>query len=507
MEYILAHDVGTSGNKASLYDREGRLVASAFSGYETYYPEAGWVEQDAEAWWAAVVATTRDLLAKSGVRAGDLACVTFSGQMMGCLPVDGDARPLNPAIIWADQRGIAEAGRLETELGLEFVYQTTGHRVSPTYSASKIAWLKKNRPQVYAEAHKFLHAKDFIVSRLTGAWVTDYSDACGMNLFDLRKRAWSPEILKATGIDAGKLPEPHPSTAVVGRVTAAAARATGLTAGTPVVIGGGDGSCAGAGAGVVREGSAYNYIGSSSWIAVATREPIFDPEMRTFNWIHLDPRMYSPCGTMQAAGGSYAWLRDALCPLEVEAATRLGTSAYELMNLEAATIRAGADGLLFLPYLLGERSPHWNPYARGTFLGLTPSHRRAHLIRATLEGVAMNLRIILEVFRTSVTIETVRVIGGGAKGAVWRQILADAFHLPVQRLAFLDEATSLGAALAGGVGVGLFPDFLVAERLNPVVTTATPDPALAERYDRLFAVFQEAYAALEPVFQVLSVVD
>jgi xylulokinase len=503
VDCILAHDLGTSGNKASLYDRQGKLVASAFAGYETYYPQPGWVEQDPEAWWKAVVTTTRELLAKAGIKAAELACVTFSGQMMGCLPVDGDNRPLYRSLIWADQRGIEEARQLEAILGLEFVYCTTGHRVSPTYSAAKIAWLKHNAPQVYADAYKFLHAKDFIISRLTGAWVTDYSDACGMNLFDLTRRIWSPEILAATGISAGKLPDPHPSTDPAGKVTAAAAQTTGLLAGTPVIIGGGDGSCAAAGAGVVEEGAAYNYIGSSSWIGIATHEPIFDPEMRTFNWIHLDPTMYSPTGTMQAAGGSYAWARDTLCPVEVEAANKLGASAYELMNLEAARVPAGADNLLYLPYLLGERSPYWNPYARGTFIGLTPQHRREHLIRAVLEGVTLNLRIILEAFRSTVPIEGMRVIGGGAKGAVWRQILADIFQLPVYRLEFLEEATSMGAALAGGVGVGIFPDFGVAKRLTRVVETCAPDPDLAERYDRLFRVFKKTYVALVPVFSEL----
>jgi xylulokinase len=504
MEYILAHDLGTSGNKASLYDRQGRVVASAFRGYDTYYPEPGWVEQEPESWWAAVVESTPQLFEQSGVKPGEVACVTFSGQMMGCVAVDGAGQPLQPALIWADQRGVAEAAALERALGLEFVYRTTGHRVSPTYSAEKIAWLKANRPRVYQEAAKFLHAKDFIVHRLTGAWATDYSDACGMNLFDLTKRRWSPEILQAAGIDPEKLPDPLPSTEVVGKVTGPAAEATGLATGTPVVIGGGDGSCAAAGAGVVRPGAAYNYIGSSSWIAIATTEPVFDPQARTFNWVHLDPAMYTPCGTMQAAGGSYAWAREVLGSVEVEVAAKLDLSAYDLLNLEAARVPPGSERLLFLPYLLGERSPHWNPYARGTFLGLTPRHSRAHLVRAVLEGVAFNLRIILEAFRAQVAIPALRVIGGGAKGALWRQILADVFQLPVHRLAFLDEATSLGAALAGGVGIGLFPDFSLAERLNPVVETAEPRAELAPEYDALFTVFQEAYAALVPVFTKLA---
>ena len=304
-------------------------------------------------------------------------------------------------------------------------------------------------------------------------------------------------ILDAIGLDRAVLPELHASTDVVGAVTADVAEEVGLAAGTPVVIGGGDGCCAATGAGVVREGSAYNYIGSSSWIALATKAPILDPTMRTFTWAHLVPGMFSPCGTMQAAGGSYQWLRDNLCLPEKDAAAQLNLSPYELMNLQAESSPPGANGLLFLPYLLGERSPRWNPKARGGFIGLTMKHNRADMIRAGLEGITLNLRVILEAFQEQgAQVEAMRVIGGGARGRTWRQIMADIYGMPILRPALLEEATSMGAALAGGVGVGIFPDFSVAERLASIVDTIQPNPELRPVYDRLYGVFNRAYRRL-----------
>ena len=502
-QFILAHDLGTTGNKASLFDGEGKVLASSFFGYGVDYPHINWAEQNPEDWWQAVCVSTHQLLSAARVGPEDIACIVFSGQMMGCVAVDERARPLRPAIIWADQRAIDEAESIIRGVGAERAYRITGHRASPSYSGAKILWVREHQPEIFARAHKFLHAKDFIVARLTGCFVTDYSDASGMNLYDLETRDWSPLILDAIGLDCELLPALHASTDVVGTVTTKAAAEVGLAAGTPVVIGGGDGCCAATGAGVVSEGSAYNYLGSSSWIAMATKEPIFDPAMRTFTWAHLVPGMYSPCGTMQAAGGSYQWLRDNFCQPEKDAAAGLKLSPYELMNLQAERSPAGANGLLFLPYLLGERSPRWNPKARGAFIGLTMQHGRADMIRATLEGITLNLRVILEAFQSQgAQVGAMRVIGGGAQGRVWRQIMADVYKLPILRPALLAEATSMGAALAGGIGVGIFPDFSIAEKLTPIVDRTQPDPAAAGVYDRLYEAFNKCYEALEPLYNI-----
>ncbi len=504
-DFVLAHDLGTTGNKASLFDQAGQVVASALRGYETYYPGPNQVEQNPEDWWAAVCGATRDLLAAARVDPTRVACVTFSGQMMGCVPVDREARPVCRALIWADTRAVAQAQRALDKVGMETAYRITGHRASASYSAAKIAWLRDNEPDVYAAAYKFLHAKDFVVARLTGQFVSDYSDASGTNLYDLQKRAWSGEMLAAFELAEERLPVLHASTDVVGEVTGWAAEQTGLAKGTPVVIGGGDGSCAATGAGVVREGSAYNYVGSSSWIGIATHEPIYDPALRTFTFAHLVPGMFTPTGTMQAAGASYQWLRDTICTSEKQAASDLHVSAYELMNLEAEQSPAGANGLMFFPYLLGERSPRWNPDARGAYLGLSATHTRADMIRATLEGISLNLGVILNAFREQgVQIDAMRVIGGGANGRTWRQILADIYGIPVLRPALLAEATSLGAALAGGVGVGLYKDFSLAEELTPIVDTAQPNPANVPVYRRAYHVFERAYEAFEPIFSLMK---
>ncbi|HHV62517.1 MAG TPA: xylulokinase [Firmicutes bacterium] len=503
--YILAHDLGTSGNKASLYDASGKLVASSFYGYEPVYLSVTWVEEDPGDWWEAVCSSTRALLRDSGIPPSAIACITFSGQMMGCLPVDAGARPLRRAIIWADHRATEQAMRLEDSLGgIEAIYGLTGHRVNAGYSIPKIMWIRDNEPDIYARARKFLNAKDFIVAKLTGRFATDYSDASGMGALDLRTRSWSVQVLDAAHIDVDKLPDLHASRDVVGEVTAGAAEETGLAPGTPVVIGGGDGVCATAGAGVVREGEGYICIGSSSWAALATGEPILDARMRTFTFVHLDDRMYSPCGPMQAGGGSYNWARHVLSPVESIVAADLGLSPYEVMNEEARTVPAGAERLVYLPHLMGERSPYWNPQARGAFVGLTSKHGRPHMIRAILEGVAFHLRMIMDAFEEYTHVDRVRVIGGGARSELWRQIMADVLRKPVLRPRFLEEATSLGAAIAGGVGVGIFKDFSVAEDLVEIVDIQEPNPDNAEIYDGLYRVFKDTYRALEPIYRELA---
>lgn len=256
---------------------------------------------------------------------------------------------------------------------------------------------------------------------------------------------------------------------------------------------------------MVEEGDAYGYIGSSSWIALANPKPVYDPARRTVNFYHLHPDMVTPTGTMQSGGASYQWLRNTLCEKERVEGARLGVSPYELMNQEAEKSPAGARGLLFLPYLMGERSPHWNPEARGVFLGLSMSHTRADMIRAVLEGVSFNLRIILDAFLAQgIQIPSIRVIGGGARGALWRQIMADIFDRPIERLAFLEEATSLGAAVAGGIAFGLFPDFQIAKKFARVAEVQYPRKEVREIYERTYAVFQEAYASLVPVYSRLQ---
>ncbi|GAB4546704.1 MAG: xylulokinase [Anaerolineae bacterium] len=497
--YILAHDLGTTGNKATLFDAAtGTASAAAFEAYQTSYPRPGWAEQDPADWWRAVRDSTQHLLADSDVAPRDIAAVSFSGMMMGALAVDASGTPLRPAIIWADQRATDEADFLARRCGAEQVYRRTGHRAGASYTAAKMLWIKRHQPEVYAQAHQFLQAKDYAAYRLTGVFATDYSDASGTNLFDLDQRGWATDIIEAVGLDPAKLPPACPSTTVIGQVTREAAAETGLLAGTPVVIGGGDGGCATVGAGSVQPGDTYNYIGSSSWIAVTSGQPLYDPRMRTFTFAHLDPALYFPTGTMQSAGGAYDWLERLL---RGDGAARL----YDELDAAAASLEPGARGLLFLPYLIGERSPHWNPLARGVFVGLSMVHGRAEMARAVLEGVALNLKMILDAFlEQGAEIHAMRLIGGGARSSLWRQILADVYGLPILRPTLLSEATSLGAAIAGGVGIGLYPDFQVAHQLVQVEEAEQPDPARQGQYTALYDLFQRAYIALEPIFEELA---
>ncbi len=498
VRYILAHDLGTTGNKASLFDVEGRLLASAYVGYVTSYPHVGWAEQEPADWWRAVVDSTRQLLAEPGRRATEIAAVSFSGEMMSCLPLDDAGRPLRAAIIWADQRAEADAATFAELAGSERVYALTGHRTSASYSAAKLLWLRRCQPELYARTRVILQAKDYAAYKLTGAYATDYSDASGTNLFDLRRRSWSAELFSVLDLDSNLLPPAYPSATVIGTVTADAARETALAAGTPVVIGGGDGACATVGAGVVHPGEAYNYIGSSSWISLVSREPLDDPQQRTNTFAHLDPALVSPFGSMQCAGGAYDWLERTL---RGEMPNRIHSQLDEL----AAAVEPGAQGLFFLPYLIGERSPHWNPHARGAFVGLSTVHGRAEMARAVLEGVAFNLRLILDAFREQgVRPAAMRLIGGGARSALWRQILADVFNLPILRPRLLVEATSLGAAIAGGVGVGLYPDYSIAAELIQVEPGEAPRASAVRRYDELYPLFRQVYQALVPVYEGIA---
>jgi len=502
--YLLAHDLGTSGNKAVLYSTDGQRVAAHESSYETSYPHPGFAEQDPEDWWNAVCESTRGLLKSAGIAATDVAAVSFSAQMMGCLPVDRNGAVLRPSIIWADLRSGKQAALLEHELGMERVYRITGHRISSSYSATKLRWIRDNEPEVYSHTFKMLQTKDFIIYRLTGEFVTDYSDACGTNLFDIEHKTWSTEIADAVGIDIGKLPDPYPSTERVGSVSQEAAQATGLVQGTPVVVGGGDGVCAATGAGVVAPGAAYTVIGTSSWIATVAKQPVFDPDLQTFNWIHMDGEVYSPCGTMQSAGFSYAWLRDRI----KEFASLSGDINTEKIDAGMADIVAhsqpGSGNLLFLPYLMGERSPRWNPDALAAFIGLGATHSAADMIRSVLEGVGFNLKVILDVFRATGGFEEIIAIGGGARNRIWLQILADIWNARILVPRYVEDATSMGAALGAGVGIGLFESFASLKSLNPVEHVIEPDQGRHAQYSRLYPVFNEAYHSLVSVYAKLS---
>lgn len=499
-KYILTHDIGTSGNKATLYDIGGQLAAFSLGSYPTYYPASRFVEQKPDDWWEAVCNTSRDILLKSGINPKDIACVTFSGQMMGCVPVGANGEVLRDAIIWADSRAEVQEKFLRNRMDSWDFYRITGHRPAAFYSLAKLLWIKDNQPHIFQSTYKMLNPKDYIIHKMTGSFVTDYSDASGTNLFDLEKKNWSLDIIAAAGISSGLLPELLPSTAIVGGITKEAAIATGLPEGTSVIVGGGDGSCAAIGAGAVREGDVYAAIGSSSWISNVSRAPVYDPEQKTFNWVSLDKDFYNPCGTMQAAGYSVSWLKDNICDNETIEALASGKDVYSLIGEKVSATAPGANGLVFLPYLLGERAPRWNSRARGGFLGLTMTHTKEDMMRAVLEGVGYNLKIIMDLISQREKVHDIIAIGGGAKSGEWLQIFADIWEVPIRVPIYLEEATSMGAAICAGVGLGVFENFEKAREFNNITKTIYPQAKNAPVYREMRELFERLYVALEPCF-------
>ena len=501
-KYLLAHDLGTSGNKAVLYSLDGKLIASRTCSYPTNFFNGNWAEQNPEDWWRAVCESSQALLA--GISAADVAVVALSGQMMGCTVVDKQGKALRPSILYCDQRAARQADHILSRIDLKSFYGIVGHRVSPSYSIEKLMWIRDNEPAIYRQTCKTLCAKDYINLRLTGQIATDFSDASGTNAFDLNTFAWSPRIIDIAGVDGDMFPPARDSTAILGTITHQAARETGLKEGTPVAVGGGDGSCAGVGVGCIKPGTAYNYLGSSSWIALTIEKPIVDEQMRTMNWAHCVKGYLHPSGTMQTAGASLGWLKEQLCAPEIEAARTKGKNPFQLIDEAIAGTPVGANGILFLPYMLGERTPWWNPNARGAFIGLNLASKREDMLRAVVEGVSLNLGIIVNIFRAHVPIETITVIGGGAKSAVWRQIMADAYECRIESLNYLEEATSMGAAVIGGVAAGLFQDFEVIHRFIAVDQVATPIPANCAKYRRRRAILEKAYRGLQAVYEDLA---
>ncbi|MDR2346932.1 MAG: xylulokinase [Planctomycetaceae bacterium] len=503
MSFILAHDLGTSGNKATLFSDQGELIASCTVPYSTHYFNRVWAEQDPNDWWKAVCDSTQQLLSKSKIDSAQIAVVALSGQMMGATCIDSNGNPLRPSIIYCDQRSEKEASGILSKISMEDAYKIIGHRVAAVYPLAKLIWIKNNEPEIFKKTFKTICAKDYINFRLTNVIATDYTDASGTNAFDLNTKNWSNTMLQAADIDGSLFPDIFPSTHVIGEITSEASRASGLKVGTAVCCGGGDGSCATVGVGSVRPGEAYHYLGSSGWIGLTTEKPILDTKMRTMTWAHCVPKYYHPSGSVQTAGAAYNWLKEQICTDELAEAVKRNENVYQLMNELLLQSPPGANGLLFLPYLLGERSPRWNPNARGAFIGLTLTSRKCDMIRSVMEGITYNFAIIVDIFREHIPIDSMTVIGGGAKGRVWLQIMADIFGTKIQRPNFLEEATSMGAAVVGGVGSGIFKDFNVIGQFIRTEETLQPNPENEKAYQKIRPLFDKAYWSLVELFDDL----
>ena len=497
-KYLLAHDIGTSGDKASLFSVDGRLIGSTTAGYEVNYQSGGRAEQDPRDWWNAVCACTREIT--KDIDPADVLAVSFSAQMQCCLVVDKEGNALRPAMIWADTRAQEQAEQLLKVINGKEAYEMLGHRINAAYSIEKLMWIRDNEPDIYEKTYKMLQVKDYIICRMTGKFVTDYSDGSGTNALDLDHWCWSEKILKAAGIPVDKLPELHNSTDVIGTLTEEAAGELGLTTDVKVVCGGGDGACSALGAGCIENNQRFLSFGTSAWIAGTSDKKFLDENQVLMCFAHVIPGHYMPCGTMQSAGSSYSYIKNTFCREEAAQAKKEGKSVWELINRLVEESPEGAKGLMFLPYPAGERSPRWNPDASGSFLGIRMYHEKKDYIRAVLEGVAMNLEIILQAHRKSSKIDRMILTGGGAKGDIVAQILADVLKTELVRPNYVEESTSIAAAVIAGVGCGVYEDF---SAINSFLKFGKPVEAreeVQEVYDRAKELFEAAYQALKPLY-------
>jgi xylulokinase len=493
-ECVLGIDVGTTGTRALLIDAAGRVVAGATAEYPMFTPRPLWAEQHPADWWAATVAATRQVLAEAAVEPGRVAGVGLTGQMHGLVLLDTQGEVLRPCIMWNDQRTAAQCAAITAEVGAAEVLRLTGNPVLPGFTAPKIAWVRENEPEVYRKAAKALLPKDYIRYCLTGGFFGEVSDASGTSLFDVGQRCWSDEMLKAVGVPRSWLPEVTESPVVSARVSPSAAAQTGLLAGTPVVGGGGDQAAQAVGTGIVDEGTVSATIGTSGVVFAASEAYRVEPQGRLHAFCHAVPGMWHLMGVMLSAGGSLRWYRDALCEPERVRAAKAGRDPYELLTEAAAEVAPGCEGLLFLPYLTGERTPYPDPNARGAFVGLTLRHGKAHLTRAVLEGVSYGLRDSLELMRgLGLSVGQVRASGGGARSPLWRQILADVFDAEIATVR-VTEGAAYGAGLLAAVGAGLYGSVAeVCQAAIEITGSIRPGPAAA-----LYADYYPCYRALYP---------
>lgn len=500
MAYLLGIDIGTSGTKVIAIDETGKIAASASAEYPLLTPKPLWAEQHPQDWWEATCSCVRKIT--QTIPSHQIAGVGLSGQMHGLVMLDSKNEVLRPAILWCDQRTQAQCEWITNTVGADLLVNETCNPVLTGFTAPKIIWARDNEREVYDQARMHLLPKDYIRFMLTGEFATEVSDASGTSLLNVPNRQWSKPVLDKLGIPLEHLPHVYESYEVSGKVSAAGAAATGLREGTPVVGGGGDQAAGAVGNGIVQSGVISVTTGTSGVVFAFADAPAVDPALRVHTFCHAVPNKWHVMGVMLSAGGSLRWYRDTLCLPETQVAQVMGIDPYEIITKEAAAAPVGSEGLIFLPYLTGERTPHPDPLARGGFIGLTVRHNKAHMARAVLEGVSFGLRDSLEILKSmNVSIGNVRTSGGGARSEIWRQIQADIFGYPLSVMA-ADEGPALGVALLAGVGAGLYKT--VEEACSTVVkisgTTSVNTDSAAE-YSKYYDVYRSLYPSLKGQFR------
>lgn len=495
MAYLLGIDVSTTGVKALLVDQQGGVIGSANTEQPLSTPQPLWSEQNPLDWWNGAVNSIQTVLANTGISGDNIQGVGLTGQMHGLTLLDKNGQVLRPAILWNDQRTAAQCDEIRARVGKSRLIQITGNDALTGFTAPKVLWVQENEPEVYQKTAHILLPKDYVRYRLTGDFAIDRADAAGTILLNIKTRDWSPEMLEALQIPTGWLPKTYEGPEITGVISAEAARLTGLKAGTPVIAGGGDQAAQAVGVGAVQPGIVALTLGTSGVVFATTGQPFVEPEGRLHAFCHSVPGRWHLMGVMLSAAGSLRWYRDTVAP----------GSDYDSLLAPAAEIPPGSEGLLFLPYLTGERTPHPDPLVRGGFTGLTIRHGLAHMTRAVLEGVAFGLRDSFELMKsTGLTgIRQVRVSGGGARSPLWRQILADVLNSELITVN-TTEGAAFGAALLAGVGAGVWDSVDKACDATIKQTGQTTPGKNAENYQPVYEIYRKLYPAIREISHELS---
>lgn len=498
MAYVIGVDIGTSGTKTVLFDEIGNVIASATVEYPMYQPKNGYAEQNPADWYNASIETMRAVMAKSGVDKTQVKGIGLSGQMHGLVMLDKDYNVIRPSIIWCDQRTAAECDEITEKVGAQRLIEITANPALTGFTASKILWVRNNEPENYAKCRYILLPKDYVRFMLTGEIATEVSDASGMQLLDIPNRCWSDEVLSKLDIDKSMLGKVYESPEVTGQLTEKAAQLCGLAKGTIVVGGAGDNAAAAVGTGVVENGKAFTTIGTSGVVFAHTSDITIDLKGRVHTFCCAVPNCWHVMGVTQGAGLSLKWFRDNFCNAEKETAKYMGVDEYYLMDKQAENVPIGANRLLYLPYLMGERTPHLDPNARGMFFGLSAMHTKRDMLRAVMEGVAYSLRDCLEVCREmNIDINDMMACGGGGASPLWRQMLADLYCCPVKTVAS-KEGPALGVAILASVGAGIYDS--VPQACSAIIKTdkvQNPVETNSIEYEKYYKLYTEIYPAIK----------
>jgi len=509
-EKIIAYDLGTGGNKASLYDSDGICIESTFVPYQTIYPKTGWHEQRPIDWWNVIVESTKKLLSKRRGESKNIACVSISGHSLGVIPVDRKGNLLRSTTpIWSDTRPENQVKQFFDKVDKRSWYMTTGNGFpSECYSVFKIMWYRDNEPEMFKKIFKIVGTKDFINLKLTGNIVTDYSYASGSGVYDLKKWAYSPLFIQVAGLDGEIFPPVVPSTHIVGELTKEAAEELELPQRVKVLCGGVDNSCMALGAGNISEGRVYTSLGSSAWVAVSSANPVVDFENMPFVFTHVIPGMFTSAVSIFSAGSTMEWVKDTLCEDLLLTAKQKGKDIYEMMNELADTSPPGSRKLLFNPSLAGGTSQEHSPYIRGALSGIDLRHTRSDIIRSCMEGIALNLSLVLEILRNFTSLsENMVIVGGGSKSALWCQIFADTYNMNIIKTNIGQEAGSLGAAAVAAVGTGLWKDFSRIDEINKVIHITKPIPENVKIYNLLKPVFDKLRKSQSTIGELLHKIE